>query len=189
MSLVPVKEIDPTQGVYAQFRARKLAREARMKAAARRVMSQPVKALSAPEPAPKQIVPKINPFEFMECFAPINAAANVTFTIPAWGNPNRGKSIAMILQEVAQKYGVGVNDIKGHRRSKRLVQAKMEAYWRARNETVFSMPTIGKLMGGKDHTTILYGIRTYERYRRVKAGLEEARRCDATLDWEKVIAP
>lgn len=186
---VPVAEIDPSKGVYAQLRALKLAREQRMKAAARRMVSQPVKALPAPEPAPRPIVPKINPFEFMECFAPINAAAQVTFTIPTWNDVNRGKSISSILREVAEKYRVEVKDIKGPRRAKRLVQAKMEAYWRARNETNHSLPRIGHLMGDKDHTTILYGIRTYERYRRVKSGEEEARRCDALIDWEKVIAP
>lgn len=67
-----------------------------------------------------------------------------------------------ILEEVAEKHGVTVRDIKSDRRRRALVVARQEAMWRAYNETSHSLPTVGKLMGGKDHATVLHGIRRHE---------------------------
>lgn len=80
--------------------------------------------------------------------------------------------VSQIKREVAAKYRVGINEIDSKRRHKRLVQARQEIFWRAKRETTASFPEIGRRVGGKDHTTVLHGVRRYEQWRRVKAGLE-----------------
>lgn len=80
--------------------------------------------------------------------------------------------VSQIKREVAAKYRVGINEIDSKRRHKRLVQARQEIFWRAKRETTASFPEIGRRVGGKDHTTVLHGVRRYEHWRRVKAGLE-----------------
>ena len=80
--------------------------------------------------------------------------------------------VSQIKREVAAKYRVGINEIDSKRRHKLLVQARQEIFWRAKRETTASFPEIGRRVGGKDHTTVIHGVRRYEQWRRVKAGLE-----------------
>lgn len=67
-----------------------------------------------------------------------------------------------ILRETADKHGLAVVDITGRCRKHHIVLARQEAMWRMRMETPFSLPEIGRRMGGKDHTTVLHGIRTHQ---------------------------
>lgn len=71
-------------------------------------------------------------------------------------------TVAEIARQTAARYGVTINDIKSPRRDQRFVRARQEAMWRARNETPHSLPAIGRFLGGRDHTTIIYGIRKHE---------------------------
>lgn len=58
-------------------------------------------------------------------------------------------------------FGVTRSAIRSNRRSRDLILAKQFVmYWTARL-TDLSYPTIGRLMGGKDHTTILHGKDAY----------------------------
>ena len=68
-----------------------------------------------------------------------------------------------IIQETADKYGITVAELIGQCRCKHYVLARQEAGWRIRRECGYSLPRIGKLLGGKDHTTILHGCRAHEK--------------------------
>lgn len=37
------------------------------------------------------------------------------------------------------------------------------AMWLARQATAASLPVIGRVLGGRDHTTVLHGVRTMDR--------------------------
>lgn len=69
----------------------------------------------------------------------------------------------VIIRQVCKKHGITVPEIIGPRRSRKLVEARHEAFWRLSKETMLSLPRIGYRMGGKDHTTVLHGIRQHER--------------------------
>lgn len=73
-----------------------------------------------------------------------------------------------IKMEVAAKHGFTVCEMESARRNRKLVNARHEAMWRMHKETSASLPMIGKVLGGKDHTTILHGIRRYQA--RIDAG-------------------
>jgi chromosomal replication initiation ATPase DnaA len=71
-------------------------------------------------------------------------------------------AIRAIIKEVAKKHGFSYNEMLSVRRPAALCRARQEAYWRCVRETRFSLPTIGRFFGNRDHSTILKGARIYE---------------------------
>jgi chromosomal replication initiator protein len=62
-----------------------------------------------------------------------------------------------ILREVAEFYGVELRALTGRGRSRNIVVPRQVAMYLLREETDASLMDIGKLLGGRDHTTIIYG--------------------------------
>jgi hypothetical protein len=85
-------------------------------------------------------------------------------TIPT---PIRAKRI---LAAVCERHGFTIDEVKGDRRFTKLVLARQEAFWRLKTETRWSLPQIGRFMGGKDHTTVLFGYRRHEERMREAEG-------------------
>ena len=103
-------------------------------------------------------------------------------SVPGFGMPvsnppgATGKDLLrQIAREVGARYGVSVEDITGESRLRPIVHARQEVAWRlysARHPSGarrFSMPQIGAWLGGRDHTTILHAIRSYEKRTGVRA--------------------
>lgn len=67
-----------------------------------------------------------------------------------------------IISEVCEKYGIDWIELASHRRSVPAVIARHEAMYRMRHETVMSLPAIGRRLGGRDHTSVIHGIRRHE---------------------------
>lgn len=67
-----------------------------------------------------------------------------------------------ILRAVAIAHGLTVRDLTGPRRHKNLVRARHHAMWEIKQNTGLSLPQIGRLLGGRDHTTVIHGLRQYE---------------------------
>ena len=66
-------------------------------------------------------------------------------------------SIQDISAAVADYYGVSVDDIVGPGRSRKVARPRQLVMYLAREETDSSLPQIGKALGNRDHTTIMYG--------------------------------
>jgi len=66
------------------------------------------------------------------------------------------------IEEVAQRHGLTAKDLAGGARVKVVSSVRYEAMWFARAKTKASLPTIGMALGGRDHTTVLAGIRKFE---------------------------
>jgi chromosomal replication initiation ATPase DnaA len=64
--------------------------------------------------------------------------------------------VKVIIRDVALATGVTVAEILGRRRSKHIVLARKEAMQKVANATGYSLPRIGQIFGGRDHTTVLY---------------------------------
>jgi len=62
-----------------------------------------------------------------------------------------------ILAEVCIKHGVSRTDVLGSNRKRAFVYARQEIFYRLANETNWSLPRIGRFVGGRDHTTALHG--------------------------------
>lgn len=71
-------------------------------------------------------------------------------------NPNKAVSPKKIIQLVAEFYDMKEKDIVALSRKKEIVRARQIAMYLLREELKSSYPLIGKLFGGKDHTTAIY---------------------------------
>ncbi|EFL51705.1 Chromosomal replication initiator DnaA domain protein [Solidesulfovibrio fructosivorans JJ]] len=67
-----------------------------------------------------------------------------------------------ILAICAEHFTLGVADITGHSRRKELVFARQTAMALCRALLGMSYPALGKVFGGKDHSTVLYSIRKFQ---------------------------
>lgn len=74
-------------------------------------------------------------------------------------NPGNRPLVPEIMAAVARQQRVGVNDILSRRRFNNIVHARQLVMWLCRKHTTHSLPEIGRRLAGKDHTTVLHGIR------------------------------
>lgn len=80
-----------------------------------------------------------------------------------------GISLGRLMVEIAEKHGVTVAEICSDRRSAYIVAARHEYFYRARTETTKSFPQIALACGGRDHSTVIAGVRKHEARMRGKA--------------------
>jgi hypothetical protein len=69
-------------------------------------------------------------------------------------------SIDTVLRAVASEFGVTVEQLRGQRRMRNLVVPRQAAFLLAYEFTGASSPVIGRVIGKRDHTTVLYGMRS-----------------------------
>lgn len=67
-------------------------------------------------------------------------------------------SQADVLAAVAEYYRIDLDDLKGRGRNKEIVTPRQMAMYLLREETSASLPQIGELLGGRDHTTVMYSV-------------------------------
>ncbi|HQW36986.1 MAG TPA: chromosomal replication initiator protein DnaA [Thermoflexales bacterium] len=65
---------------------------------------------------------------------------------------------SQVVETVAKYFNVSVSEIVSPSRSKELVQPRQIAMYLVRQETDSSLPEIGALLGGRDHTTVIHGV-------------------------------
>lgn len=66
-------------------------------------------------------------------------------------------SVAAIVFAAATHFGFSVEEIKSARRGVDLMKPRHIAMYLAREMTVQSFPQIGRVIGGRDHTTVIHG--------------------------------
>ena len=66
---------------------------------------------------------------------------------------------ATIMAQTAAYFGLSMEDICGTSRSRVLVTARQIAMYLCRELTDLSLPKIGQLFGGRDHTTVMHADR------------------------------
>ena len=67
--------------------------------------------------------------------------------------------ISAILGACAVFYGVPISCLFAERRTKGIVKPRQIAMYLAKELTPRSLPDIGRRIGGRDHTTVLHGVR------------------------------
>ena len=72
-------------------------------------------------------------------------------------------TIDLILNSVAATTGISIAEIKGDKRTRPVVQARHLAMYLARELTDTSLPKIGERFGGRDHTTVMHGVKSIDR--------------------------
>lgn len=76
------------------------------------------------------------------------------------------RQIREILWETALKHNVSTDYLIGHCRKAGVAWARFEVMWRARRETGASYALIGQVLGGRDHATVMHGVRRYDKLMR-----------------------
>jgi chromosomal replication initiator protein len=78
------------------------------------------------------------------------------------GTSGEEASFDRILQAVAERYEVRANEITGAGRTRQVARARQAALLMGRRLTSHSLEALGNMVGGRDHSTVMYGIRQAE---------------------------
>jgi chromosomal replication initiation ATPase DnaA len=70
-------------------------------------------------------------------------------------------TVADIERKAIRVFGVSKKDLHGNRRYREIVFARQFVMYWAVRLTPLSLPQIGRLMGDRDHTTVLHGSDSY----------------------------
>src|SRR6185312_13913331 len=71
-------------------------------------------------------------------------------------------SVEEIQQRVAERYGISRAELVGSSRAATPLRARQVAIFLTRELTDLSLPQIGRLYGGRDHSTVLNSLRRVE---------------------------
>jgi len=72
-------------------------------------------------------------------------------------------SLEAVIDAVCRHFGIRVSEIKSKKRSSSILKPRQAAMYLARKVTQASLPEIGKVFGGKDHTTVMHAVRVVEK--------------------------
>jgi len=87
--------------------------------------------------------------------------------------PKRLITVDFIQRCVAEEFGVSLPELKTKRRNKQVVLPRQVAMYLSRELTDLSLPEIGELFNGKDHTTVLHSYKKIKEDLHVNPGLKE----------------
>lgn len=78
--------------------------------------------------------------------------------------PNKAKELTptLIINIVAEQFGVKPEDITSKKRNSEFVQPRQVVMYLCRELTGMSQVNIGKILGKKDHTTVIHGVKKIE---------------------------
>ncbi len=78
--------------------------------------------------------------------------------------PNKPKEITptLIINVVAEHFGVKPEDITSKKRNSEFVQPRQVVMYLCRELTDTSLINVGKILGKKDHTTVMHGVKKIE---------------------------
>lgn len=71
--------------------------------------------------------------------------------------PREYPAVFEIVRACCAFYGVSKAEFDSHRRPQHMVRCRQVAYWLAKKLCSRSFPEIGRVMGDRDHTTIMHG--------------------------------
>ena len=79
-------------------------------------------------------------------------------------NKNNTVSITpdLIIKTVSEHMGISADDIRSKKRSQDIATARQICMYLCRDHTVLALKSIGNAVGGKDHTTVINGIKRIE---------------------------
>jgi chromosomal replication initiator protein len=75
---------------------------------------------------------------------------------------SRRVTVEEIQRKVAEHYNIRLSDMHSPRRARPLARPRQVAMYLSKQLTEHSLPEIGRKFGGRDHTTIIHGVRKIE---------------------------
>jgi chromosomal replication initiator protein len=74
----------------------------------------------------------------------------------------RKVTVEEIQRRVAEHYNIRLSDLIGPKRVRQIARPRQIAMYLAKQMTTRSLPEIGRRFGGRDHTTVMHGVRKIE---------------------------
>lgn len=68
-------------------------------------------------------------------------------------------SVRMIMDAVCEHFGVSRRDLLSARRTRTIVRPRQVVAFLGKELTNRSLPELGRLLGGRDHTTVIHAVR------------------------------
>ncbi|WP_274585714.1 chromosomal replication initiator protein DnaA [Neisseria leonii] len=84
----------------------------------------------------------------------------------------------LIMEEVARHYRIKISDLLGKKRSQNIARPRQIAMCLTKELTNMSLPAIGDAFGGRDHTTVMHGVK--------KVGQLRSEDPEVAQDYEKL---
>jgi hypothetical protein len=154
----------------AVFAGAKAARARLMNARAWERPKPVVRMLPPPEPVFEPTICK--PIDAFEAYQNATQEPTVPEGEVAY---ERGKIYVYdVLRVTAAYFGLGVSDLRTRTRVRHICSARQIAMYVARAITGFSLPEIGRRMGGFDHSTIHHSVSKIEARRITHADVNQA---------------
>ena len=75
---------------------------------------------------------------------------------------DRKVTIEEIQRKVSEHFNIRLSDMIGPKRTRTIARPRQIAMYLAKHMTTRSLPEIGRRFGGRDHTTIMHGVRKVE---------------------------
>jgi chromosomal replication initiator protein len=75
---------------------------------------------------------------------------------------DRKVTVEEIQRKVSEHYNIRLSDMIGPKRVRTLARPRQVAMYLAKHMTKRSLPEIGRRFGGRDHTTVMHGVRKIE---------------------------
>jgi chromosomal replication initiator protein len=75
---------------------------------------------------------------------------------------DRKITIEEIQRKVSEHFNIRLSDMIGPKRTRTIARPRQVAMYLAKQMTTRSLPDIGRRFGGRDHTTIMHGVRVIE---------------------------
>lgn len=86
---------------------------------------------------------------------------------------DRKITVEEIQRRVAEHYNIRLSDLIGPRRHRAIARPRQVAMWLCKNMTKRSYPEIGRRFGGRDHTTVLHGVKKIEELRGTDSQIDD----------------
>lgn len=83
--------------------------------------------------------------------------ARAEATLDRFHRPRERYTLEQIIDLVARKQGLTVDELVGKKRTEKINRARQIAMFIVREMTEYSLPQIGEAFGGRSHTTVLHG--------------------------------
>ncbi len=86
---------------------------------------------------------------------------------------DRKLTIEEIQRKVAEHYNIRLSDMIGPKRLRNIARPRQVAMYLSKQLTPRSLPEIGRRFGGRDHTTIMHGVRKIEELMAIDSQLSD----------------